>query len=43
VGSDHYHIMCIVGMRLEDSVGNGLRRWIFGKAEWGQFQELSDI
>lgn len=41
-GSDHYPIMCTVGMRVEVSVGNGLRRWIFGKAEWRQFQELSE-
>lgn len=40
-GSDHYTTMCTVGMRVQDSVGNGLRRLIFGKAEWGQFQELS--
>jgi hypothetical protein len=38
--SDHYPIMCTVGTRVEDSVGNGLRRWIF--VERGQFQELSE-
>jgi hypothetical protein len=39
VGSDHYTIMCTVGMREEESKGNGLRRLIFGKVERGQFQE----
>ncbi|KAK6303647.1 hypothetical protein J4Q44_G00261010 [Coregonus suidteri] len=42
VGSDHYPILCTVGRREEEVLVDGVGRWVFGRAKWDQFQELSE-
>ncbi|CAJ1057143.1 RNA-directed DNA polymerase from mobile element jockey [Xyrichtys novacula] len=42
LGSDHYLIMCTVGGRVEVGAGRGLRKWVYSKAEWNKFREVSE-
>ncbi|KAK6319346.1 hypothetical protein J4Q44_G00105570 [Coregonus suidteri] len=42
VGSDHYPIVCTVGWREEEVLVDGVGRWVFGRAKWDPFQELSE-
>lgn len=42
VGSDHYPVLCSVGERVEVRPGGGIPKWVFGKADWGKFQKLSE-
>ena len=42
VGSNHYLVSCLVGKRVEVSVGGTISKWVFGKADWDKFQKLSE-
>ena len=42
VGSDHYPVLCSVGGRVDVVSGEGIERWLFGKADWGVFQVVRE-
>lgn len=42
IGSDHYPVLCMVGERVDVRGSGGIRKWVFGKAEWDQFKSLSE-
>lgn len=41
-GRDHYPVLCVMGERVEVRQGGGISKWIYGRADWGKFQELCE-
>ena len=42
LGSDHYPVSCLVRERVKVSPGAKIPKWVFGKADWDEFQKLSE-
>lgn len=42
LGSDHYPVHCCIGEKVEKRVESGAKKWLFEKANWEEFQRLSE-
>lgn len=42
VGSDHYPIFTVVGLRLKEYDTGGMQRWSFSSADWNKFELICD-
>ena len=42
LGSDHYPVACYVGEKAEGRQASGIKKWRFEKANWDEFQRLSE-